>query len=464
MSQSNQKMGFWGIFFFLLSGMIGLDILTPTASMGPPVFSWWIIVFLLFVIPCSLIVSELSTTYPGEGGIYDWTYQAFGAKWAARISWYYWINVPFWMPAIYMMVVGVFAEMFYPDMSTWAFVGISIACVWFNNWACSGSMKVMNVLTMVGGISKAGIVIAIIIAGFIYAANHGTVNEISLQTIQPTFDDALIFAPTLVYSLIGTEVVACISRKVKNPKRDLPLAIIACVLFVLIIYFGAVYSIMAAFPLEDLGLIAGLMQTYTVIMGAEGGSTVLVTLMGLITIVALITYLIPWTLAASSAAMEAAQAGEMPKVFARKNEHDAPVGANMQTAILATVALIVYGFMAGSADDLFWTLFAFGNALYFITYLFMLGAFIKLRYSQADATRPYKIPGGKLMAWFMALSAGFFIVIGLILFNLPEIFDGNIDWEYSGPVLGSTLLAFIFVEYQIKRNRSITAELASEPE
>ena len=460
----DKKIGFWGVVFFLLSGMIGIDILTPTASMGPPVFGWWIIVFLFFVIPCAVIVSELSTTYPGEGGVYDWTLNAFGNKWAARISWYYWINVPFWMPAIFMMVVGVFAEMFMPDISTWSVILLSIICVWITILACSQPVEKMNLLNMIGGIAKAGIVIILALAGVIYASNHGAVNEITLANIQPSADDALTYAPTLVYSLIGAETIACISAKVKNPKKNLPLGIITAVFFILILYFGAVYAIMAAFPLEQLGLIGGLMQTYQVLFESGPASQVLITAMGLVTILGLFTYLIPWTLAASSAAMEAAQAGELPKVFAKANKHGSPVGANIQTGLVATIALIVYGFMAGSADELFWSLFAFGNALYFITYLFLLGAFVKLRYSQKEVTRPYQVPGGNIMAWLVALSAGLFITVGLILFYLPDIFSGSIDWGYSAPVLGGTVIALAFVEYQIRKNLITDTIVADQPE
>ena len=85
-------------------------------------------------------------------------------------------------------------------------------------------------------------------------------------------------------------------------------------------------------------------------------------------------YIIPWVMAASRAAAGAARNSEMPAVFAKENKHGAPQGANMATGYVAIIALVLYGFMAGSADDLFWSLFAFANFLLFITYFFFFGA------------------------------------------------------------------------------------------
>jgi glutamate:GABA antiporter len=40
----------------------------------------------LFLLPSSLIIAELSTAYPYQGGIYDWVHRAFGRHWAARTT------------------------------------------------------------------------------------------------------------------------------------------------------------------------------------------------------------------------------------------------------------------------------------------------------------------------------------------------------------------------------------------
>ena len=64
---------------------------------------WWIFLLIAFLLPYGLISSELGTTYIGEGGIYDWVTKAYGHRWSARVSWYYWINYPLWLASLAVM-------------------------------------------------------------------------------------------------------------------------------------------------------------------------------------------------------------------------------------------------------------------------------------------------------------------------------------------------------------------------
>lgn len=69
------------------------EAIAPAAAIGNQQFFWWIFLIITFLLPYGLIVSELGTAYADdEGGLYDWVRRAFGDKWGARVSWYYWIN------------------------------------------------------------------------------------------------------------------------------------------------------------------------------------------------------------------------------------------------------------------------------------------------------------------------------------------------------------------------------------
>ena len=60
----------------------------PVASIGNSQYFWWIFMIIAFLLPYGLISSELGTTYPGDGGLYDWINKAYPtSKWGARASW-----------------------------------------------------------------------------------------------------------------------------------------------------------------------------------------------------------------------------------------------------------------------------------------------------------------------------------------------------------------------------------------
>ncbi|MDR3038164.1 MAG: APC family permease, partial [Candidatus Adiutrix sp.] len=72
----------------------------PVAVIGNAQYFWWLFLIATFLLPYGLISAELSTAYAGDGGLYDWVKRAFGHRWAARTSWYYWVNFPLWMASL----------------------------------------------------------------------------------------------------------------------------------------------------------------------------------------------------------------------------------------------------------------------------------------------------------------------------------------------------------------------------
>src|SRR5260370_21331689 len=47
-------------------------------SAGPSAVGWWIIGFVVFLIPCAIATRQLGAIFPGEGSLYLWTHKPFG--------------------------------------------------------------------------------------------------------------------------------------------------------------------------------------------------------------------------------------------------------------------------------------------------------------------------------------------------------------------------------------------------
>ena len=58
----------------------------PVAAIGNSQYFWWIFMIIAFLLPYGLISAELGTSYPSEGGLYDWITKAFGRKWGSRAA------------------------------------------------------------------------------------------------------------------------------------------------------------------------------------------------------------------------------------------------------------------------------------------------------------------------------------------------------------------------------------------
>ncbi len=67
-------------------------------SAGPPAFGWWILGFVVFLIPGAIVTGQLGRMFPGEGSIYLWTNKAFGSFWG------FFAGFCAWWPGILVMV------------------------------------------------------------------------------------------------------------------------------------------------------------------------------------------------------------------------------------------------------------------------------------------------------------------------------------------------------------------------
>ncbi|MBN1877136.1 MAG: APC family permease [Anaerolineae bacterium] len=434
---------------FTVCAIVVIDTLAPSAAIGAPSISWWIITLVLFFIPYGLITAELGTTYPEEGGLYIWVRNAFGEKWAARTTWLYWINVALWMPSVYVLFAGMFAQLFAPDMGLWAQIILGIVMSWVTVWIGTRSLHISKWVPNVGAFLKALIMVVIGIGAFIYAGKNGVANDLSFDALLPTLDAGLWFLPVIVYNFMGFELMSGVGDELQEPGKSIPRAIVVSGVLIAVFYLLGTLGMLMAVPLDDLGLVEGIIDTLQIILGDSGVGGFFVTLLGIGALYTFLANMITWTIGANSTAAEAAKENELPQIFGREHpKFKTPVSAFVITGIVSTVVLIIYGFMAGTAEDLFWTLFAFSSMVFLLPYLAMFPAFLKLRQSDPDVTRPYRVPGGNTVAWIFAILCELFILQAVIFFIwIP---GEPIDWAFAAPVLIGVILTVIVGEVLLK--------------
>ena len=430
---------------FTVCAILVMDTLAPSAAIGPSSISWWLITLVLFFVPYGLITAELGTTYPEQGGLYIWIKKAFGEKWAARTTWLYWINVALWMPSVYILFAGMFAQLFFPDMSLWLQIGIGIVMTWVTVWIGSMKMDIGKWIPNIGAIIKALIMVVIGVGAFIYAGHHGVANDLSLPNLLPSWGAGLAFLPVIVYNFMGFELMSGASGEMKNPGKDIPRAIIIAGALIAVFYILGTVGILMAVPLEQLGLVSGIIDTLKILLGTTGFGNVVVIVLGVAALYSFLANMVTWTMGANRTAAEAAKENELPAIFGREDPvRKTPIGAFIITGIVSTAVMVIYGFMAGSAEDLFWTLFAFSSMIFLLPYLMLFPAFLKLRKIDANAERPYRVPGGKVFSIILAVICELFIVQAVVFFVYVP--GQPMDWSFAGPVLIGVVITLIVGE------------------
>ena len=430
---------------FSICAIIVLDTLGASASIGASSVSWYLITLFLFFIPYGLITAELGSTYPEQGGIYAWVRRAFGEKWATRTTWYYWINVALWMPSVYVLFAGVFSQLFFPEMSLPWIIFIGIVMTWVTVLVGVVTLEVGKWVPNVGAIVKAVIILVLGGGGIVFALRNGVANDLSFQAMLPTWDAGLAFLPVIVYNFLGFELMSGAGDEMKNPARDIPQAIITSGALIAFFYLFATVGMLLALPLEELGLVSGIVDTLQAVLGDSPVGNVAVIVLGIGALYTFFANMVTWTMGANRAAAQAAEEATLPAIFGRLHPvNKTPVGAYIITGVVLTLVVLVYGFLAGSNEDLFWTLFAFSSIIFLLPYLMLYPAFLKLRAVDAKVNRPYTVPGGKPLAWIISIIGLLFIVQAIVFFVWVP--GEPIDWAYAAPVLIGVLVTILVGE------------------
>lgn len=443
---------------FSLCAVLVVDTLTASASLGVSSLGWWALILLVFVIPYGLITSELSAAFPGEGGIYDWVKRAFGPSWAIRTTWFYWINVGLWMPAVYILFAGMFSELFYPNMPLLYQVIICIALTWLTVLVSNISVDIGVLITNFCAVLKVLIILTLGIGGFIYAAKNGVANEINLPAMLPSIDIGVAFLPALVFNLMGFELVATMTKEMKDPTQ-IPKVLLLAIGATAFLYIIGTLGILMALPIESIGLVSGIIDTFKILFGDGVFGHLAVNILGTVTIITLVGNMVSWTMGSSRAAAESANDGELPEFVGKlSKKYGTPVGASTITGTVSTIVILLYAFLANSNDELFWTMFSFSGCIFLLPYLFMFPAYLKLKVSDTTI-RPFKVPGNLLFQTIITMVCFITILQALILFIFPSVIFGTVDWHYSLPILigvSATVLIGELLLYRVNRNNKLT--------
>ncbi len=458
-AQPNQARGFKRVLgvldmtLFTVCAILVIDTLAASAAIGPSSITWWLITLVLFFVPYALMTAELGAAYPREGGLQGWIRAAYGDRWAARATWCYWINVALWMPSVYILFAGMFAQLFWPEMSLAIKIAMAVALSWLTVLFGILSLEISKWIPNLGAFVKAAIMLLIGGGGIYYAIEHGTANPFTVESMTPQLGASLAFLPVIVYNFLGFELMSGAAEEMKNPGRDVPIAVVVSGMAIALFYLLATFGILAALPLDEIGLVEGLLDTAEKIFGQSATGQTLVMLIGIGALYTFFANMVTWSLGANRSAQSAAHDGELPQIFGKMHtKHNTPAGAFVLMGLVATAVILGYGYLAQSTEDLFWTLFAFSSIVFLLPYLAFFPTFVKLRRIDPNTTRPYRVPGPRSWLIGLAVVCVLFILQAIVFFVWVP--GEPTDWAQAGPILIGVAITLAVGELLIALQRS----------
>src|SRR5438128_2349204 len=198
---------------------------------------------LVWSVPEALIVGELASMLPEEGGYYRWVDRAFGRFWAFQNGWLTWMYSLVDM-AIYPVLFNQYLRYFIPGLNAPVEWVISLGMIWSATWInIRGSLNVTRVSIIAG---------CFIMLGFLALSVASTphITHIPWQPFASEHAHGLgglaVGISIALWNYIGWDNPSTAQGEVKNPSRTYPRALAFALPIVTIGYFVPLLATLGA--------------------------------------------------------------------------------------------------------------------------------------------------------------------------------------------------------------------------
>jgi amino acid transporter len=367
-----------------------------------------ILIPLTWSVPEVLIVGELASMLPEEGGYYRWVDRAFGRFWAFQNGWLTWMYSLVDM-AIYPVLFNQYLRYFVPNLDARFQWLISLAMVWGATWInLRGSVRVGGA-SIISGL--------FVMLGFL-AMSIASAPRITHIPWQPFASEKTqgvgAFAVGIsiaLWNYIGWDNPSTVQGEVKDASRSYPRALGFALPLVTIGYFVPLLTALGATDWTTWTeggwpqIAAGAAGRWIAIWIALGG---MVSALALFNALLLSYSRIPFVLASD---------GLLPNKLAKLDTRGTPCNAVLVSAIFYSVfVLIPFGRLV-IADVL----------LYSLALFLEFGALIQLRKCEPSLRGVFRIPLGRSGVIILA-ALPMIVLIGVIAISFR-------DGEYGIPAL-----------------------------
>jgi glutamate:GABA antiporter len=424
--QLSKEMGFWDVLLFNIATVLGPRWIAAAAHNGTSSISLWIIAALFFFVPSALVINELSSRFPHEGGLYVWSKEAFGDFHGFVAGWCYWVYTVFYFPGLLLAsasmsayVIGENGARLEHDRAFLLLVSIGLLLVavalnlvglrvgkWLQN--AGGACTYLPLLLLVG------------VAGLL-GMRHGSVTHFTSANVLPTWNWGTVnFWSQIAFAFTGLELVSAMSAEVRDPQRTLPRAVYGAGALIAAMYIVGTLAVLVLVPANEVSATSGVFHAITV-----GSIALKVSFFGILAAV-LVTV-------GNAGGVGSTVAGiarvpfvvgidrYLPPAFGKIHSRwKTPYVSILVQAVISGVILLVSQINQSTRDS-YQQLVDAAIILYFIPFLYMFAAALWLsrRKDRTENKQAVLIPGGLPGVWIASGVAFLITLLSIVLSVFP---------------------------------------------
>lgn len=464
MSKITRNISTWQLALMTSAAVISLRGLPMMAQEELTMFFYIFFATFLFLIPAAFVAAELGSAFASKGGgVYTWVKEAFNERLGFVAIFLQWIQNVVWYPTVLGFAAACIAYMIgKPDLAqNGLYVGLfSIGMYWFATFLTFKGTSIISRLTSQGfllGTVLPGVVIIVMAIIWIIGKNPVAFEHIPDTVTQvvnvhnghvhPRFfphmtgisDIAFLAGILLLFA--GVEVHAVHAQEMKNPQKQFPGAMFIAALISFGLFTLGSLAVAVVTPYEQINLQSGVLETFRQVF-THYHIAWLTNVMGLLAAFGALAGVMSWISGPSRGLLWTAKDGLLPDFMKKTNKNGVQINILFIQGGIVTILSSLYIIM----DDVsvaFFLLSALTIGLYLIMYMLMYLSGIRLRYTQPDLPRSYKIPGGKTGIWLIA-GIGFLAVVFsfIVTFFPPSQLPVGSPAFYTGLVVAGTVIFF----------------------
>ncbi|HIH2762210.1 MAG TPA: APC family permease [Candidatus Azoamicus sp.] len=362
-----------------LSAIVGLKSLPLFAEVGLSLIFFLGLSTIFFFIPISMVIAELSSTWPNSGGCYYWIKKAYGKNVAFLVIWAYWIESIIWFPTMLIFIVAMLAHTLnpmYPGLEhnqTFLILGI-ISTFWIltfiNFYGIKISAKFSSFGVLIGTIIP---ILLIMIFGIIWLIKGENINILfKAENIIPILDlNNLVFFSGILLGISGIEIISFYIKDVENPEKNIAKAVIISSLLIITIYLIGSLSVAIVVPKSELSFASGIIQALNIFF-AKINLAFITPLMAFFLLIGSLSGMNTWIIGPAKGLFEAANDNFLPNFFKKVNKEDVPTNVLILQALIGSILSILFFTYINSINGLIWIFvclsFQFASILYIMIF------------------------------------------------------------------------------------------------
>lgn len=437
---NSKKIGLWDLVFMDVSALFGIRwIAKSTASsfgLGLGAIPSWVLFSFIFFVPCALICAELASTYPRDGGLFEWVKEAYGEKFGFLVSWLNWTSKIFWYTSfLTFLTINVSFAINMPELSenkTFVLI-MSLAVFWILSFISTKGMTFGKIFTNLGALGSTVPAVLLILMAFGAAIffDRPSASVYTVETMTPVLNwDSLGAISSVMFAFAGSELTANFVTEMENPKRDFPRAIFIAAAVVAGIYMLGSVAITMIMPTDQITASQGILVSLAAISAWFGIGSWFIQLVALGITFSMVGAIILYIASPVKMLFGSVKNGIFPELMTRTNSRNIPERAVYLQAILVTVIILAFQFIP-SVDAIYNVLVTMTALTALFPYVLLFMSYIKLRKTRPDEERPYEISKNTGTAVSVATLVLIVTVIGIICSAAPVMptWEDNLIYE-----------------------------------